>query len=224
MESIPEEVQKFRREWLPKVPRWYSARWHYFGTTAISFPLIAFGLIKAYHTTLTDPFQIWELLAIPFFFLSASFVEYIVHRYPLHRKLPLGNLAFTQHTLRHHQYYTDEAIEALQAKEYHLVLFPFWGVALIQYAVNLPFSILIGSLLGERIGMLGLVVGVFFFFVYETVHAICHFPAGAELFKITLFYKLKEHHRIHHRKGLMSKVNFNIVYPTWDWLLGTKSP
>jgi len=216
------QVTRFRNEWLPLVPRWYSARWHYFGTTAVSFPLIAYGMIGLYRSWNSSTFRFWELIAIPLFLMTASLVEYLVHRYPLHHRLPLGGMTYQQHTLRHHQYFTDEAIEARLAKEYHLVLFPVWGVVLIQYGVNLPLSLLTARMLGDRIGMIALVIGVFFFFIYETVHAICHFPAEAELFKIRWIWNLREHHRIHHRKSLMSNHNFNIVYPFWDRIFRTK--
>ena len=219
MNEIPKEVSEFRKAWLPKVPSWYSARWHYFGTSAVSFPLIAYGLSKLINSSSIESLTWMEWASIPFFFVTASLVEYLVHKYPLHRKLPLGSHAYTQHTLRHHQYYTDQAIEAVQAKEYHLVLFPVWGVILIQYAVNLPYSMLVGTLAGERFGWIGLVVGVLFFFIYETIHAICHFPVESGIFKIPGLWFLREHHRIHHRKNLMAKKNFNIVFPIWDWIL-----
>lgn len=221
MENIPNDVQQYRNEWSKIVPQWYSAKLHYFGTSAVSLPLVAYGFYHLWLNRNSNPLSLYEWIMIPFFLAIASLVEYITHRYILHRRIwPLTH-AYTEHTLRHHSYYTEAAIEATKQREYYQVFFPVWGVALIQYGVNLPISILLGTLYTENSGYIALIFGPLFFFVYETIHAICHFPANSKAFKIPGLWFLREHHRIHHNKSLMGKWNFNIVFPLWDWILKT---
>lgn len=220
-DAVPPEVRQFRNELTPKVPSWYSAGLHYFGTTAVSLPLIVYGLIRLSQTGEGMSLGAREGLMIPGFLFLASLVEYITHRVPLHRRIRLLSKAFDVHTLMHHSYFTDRAIEAETGHDFYRVLFPVWGVVLIQYLVNVPVSLVAGWIWGERIGFIGLMVGVGFFFLYETIHALCHFSKSSNLFRIPGLLFLREHHRIHHHKGSMSRANFNIVFPFWDWILGT---
>jgi sterol desaturase/sphingolipid hydroxylase (fatty acid hydroxylase superfamily) len=187
----------------------------------VSLPLIIFGLIRYRESLISSPFSIMDALFILLQLMIASLVEYMTHRYPLHRKMPGGAHAYRQHTLRHHQYFTDVNIEATVSKDYYMILFPVWGVALLQYGLNLPLSLAMSFLLGVKYGALGLILGPLFFFAYETIHAICHFPKDSRIFRIPGLSFLREHHRIHHHKGMMSNWNFNIVFPLWDRIFGT---
>jgi hypothetical protein len=157
------------------------------------------------------------------FFLIASGVEYSAHRWILHRRRPGLVHAFVEHTLRHHRWFDSVDIEARSGRDYHQILFPVWGVVLIQYGLNLPLCLILSRYAGEGIGGLGLCVGAGFFFLYEGVHAICHFPLTHPLFKWTTFRAIREHHRRHHELSLMGHRNFNIVVPIWDFLLGTRA-
>ena len=155
--------------------------------------------------------------------LVASLVEYGTHRFPLHHRIPGSKAAYTQHTLRHHQIFTDTSIEAKQNHDFHQVLFPVWGVALIQYGFNLPIALLLARAIDPMKGALALIIGPWFFFIYETIHAICHFSLDSKVFWIPGLKFLREHHRIHHHKGMMAHFNFNIVFPLWDWVLSTRA-
>lgn len=204
-----------------KVPRGYSAGVHFLGTTGASLPLVVWGAIRMGKEWSQFSFLACALWA-SLFFLFASGVEYAAHRWILHRRRPGLTHAFVEHTLRHHRWFDSTDIEARLGRDFHQILFPVWGVILIQYLVNLPLCLILSHFIGEWIGSLGLCVGAGFFFLYELVHAICHFRASHPLFKVGIIRALRDHHRRHHESGLMAHRNFNIVAPVWDILLGTR--
>lgn len=207
-----------------RVPSWYSAALHYVGTTLVSLPLGCAGA-----------WGLWRLPSAPegpgkvilwvwalFFLFLASGVEYLAHRFLLHQRWPILGHAFVEHTLRHHRWFDSRDIEARAGQDFHQILFPLWGVILLQYGVNLPICLLVGRWFGTGPGALGLCIGPGFFFLYETVHALCHFPSTSAWFRVPGLARLREHHRIHHDPVRMSRANFNIVLPLWDALLGTR--
>lgn len=213
--KLPPEVEKFRKDHPSKYP-WYSAKAHYLATTGLSIPLILYAFWKIENLSALD------FLVVPVFVLFATLFEYLVHKYLLHRRTWFMKPAYEEHTLRHHAYFSHEAIEATQSADFERVLFPVWGVALIQYGIVLPASFAIGYLFSPNAGFISLVVGAMFFFMYETIHMITHLPEKHKIFKIPGLYFLKEHHRAHHHYAKMGKYNFNIVLPVWDVILGTR--
>ena len=205
-----------------QVPRGYSGGVHFLGTTGASLPLVAWGAFRlkgAGFSVSTGSWCFWTIA----FLLIASGVEYSAHRGILHRRRPALAHAFVEHTLRHHRWFDAEDIEARSIRDYHQILFPVWGVVLIQYGLNLPFCLILSRYAGDWIGALGLCIGAGFFFLYEVVHAVCHFPAAHPLFKFGIIRMIREHHRRHHEPGLMGHRNFNIVVPVWDILLRTRA-
>lgn len=214
-QTIPPEVLKFRIELRSIIPSYYSSKAHYIATTCVSLPIAIYAFIKISTPT-------WlELLVIPTAFIFASLVEYIAHKFPLHRPIFPLKKAYFEHTVRHHYFYTHNAIEYEETRDFYQVFFPVWGVALIQYGVGLPASLLVGRLVSPNSGFLFMIVGSMFFFIYETIHMICHLKDSHWIFKIPGMRFIKNHHRIHHAKSKMGKYNFNIVIPIWDFLLGT---
>lgn len=221
------KLQSYRHAQLDKVPVWYRARAHFIATSAVSLPLVAWGTTKLADS---GPISLSEWLFAAAFLVIASLAEYLIHRHPLHRRMPALPLAYERHTLLHHRYYTDKAIEAHEGREYRFVFFPVWGVTLIQYGLNLPLALILGWALGSRYEAIALVVGPLFFFLYEFVHGLCHLPLSSAAWRVlrrapalgSAAWHLREHHRTHHDKSLMGQANFNIVMPLWDWILGTR--
>lgn len=208
-------VDKFRKENPSKYP-WYSAKAHYLTTTCLSFPLIIYAFMKIENITALD------LLVVPILIIFAMLFEYIVHRYLLHHRQWFLKEAYVEHTLRHHAYFNHEAIEVTKSADFERVLFPVWGVAIIQYGIMLPSSLAIGYLFSPNAGYLSLIVGAMFFFMYETIHMITHLPLQHWIYNVPGLFYLREHHRAHHHPAKMGKYNFNIVFPLWDILLGTR--
>lgn len=213
--NVPLDVQKYRKELADKIPSWYSAHLNYLITIFISFPLVIYALLKIKNI------EVLDLAIVPLFIFFASGFEYFAHRYLLHQRVRFFQKPFIEHTLKHHRYFTHDAIEVESSKDFSRVFFPVWGVALIQYGATLPLSLVIGHFLSDNAGYLSLITGAVFFFLYETIHMICHLPTNHWIFKFPGLLFLREHHRLHHDRSQMSENNFNIVIPIWDYLLAT---
>ena len=58
----------------------------------------------------------------------------------------------------------------------------------------------------------------------ETMHILFHCPGSwmrLPVMRSRGFQYLLEHHRAHHDPHLMTKWNFNIAFPLFDWAMGT---
>ena len=213
--ELPKAVAEFRTQHRKIIPASYSPYLHFIGTTCASLPLSIYAISKI------SQVQPLEWLTIPLAFTFASLVEYITHRTVLHRRIFPLQYAYVEHTVRHHHFYTHDAIEYEEPRDFFQVFFPVWGVVLIQYAVGLPSSLFVGMLISPNVGYLFLIVGSLFFFIYEVIHMTCHLQLTHWMFKIPGMKFLRNHHRIHHAKSRMGKYNFNVVFPLWDRILGT---
>ena len=204
-----EKNQLLRREW------YYSGYLHYSFTVGFA---LAVGYWAVNHiTTVTTA----DLIVIPFGIIYANFVEYIVHRYPLHHKYPGLGLLFDRHAVQHHRYFTHEAISAFTAKQYRFVLFPALAiVAFIPLAAG-PAAYLISLLLGPNAGYLILAVSVLYFALYESLHLSNHLPRTHWCFKIPGVEWMCRFHRLHHDPRYSKKYNFNVTFPLFDIIFRT---
>jgi hypothetical protein len=75
---------------------------HFAFTSLVSMAVIGYAL---YSINAPDAM---ELLFVPATFLFANFVEYRVHRGPMHNKNAVLALLYKRHTLEHHRFFTDE--------------------------------------------------------------------------------------------------------------------
>ena len=165
-----------------------------------------------------------EWAFVPLFVLFASLVEYITHRWVLHRPQPALGKLYREHAIKHHSYFTQDAIVAPSDRSLHRVFFPAWAVALGSFGSAWPAGAVIGRFWTANLGHLFVAVASGFFFFYETVHLICHLAEDHWVMRIPGIAWLREHHRQHHDKRLMGSWNFNIVIPVWDWVLRTRHP
>ena len=195
-----------RENFRAVVPRWYRGEAH------LAFTLLSsLGVTAALLLQLRAP-SLAELSAAPGFFLFCCFAEYLEHRYLLHRNSRLGAFAFRIHTLEHHVFFTDEEFAPESRRDWYFVLFP--ARLVIGYLAGVVgLFTLLGRLITPNVGWLFGATAAAFFFLYEVVHFCSHFG---------LLGWLGEHHRRHHRAERMTGYNFNVVFPVFDWLFGTR--
>ena len=67
-----------------------------------------------------------------------------------------------------------------------------------------------------NVGYLLLMVGTLYMGVYEWMHLSFHTPKDHWVNGIPAISWMRCHHTIHHQKAIMTKVNFNIVFPLSD--------
>ena len=63
-----------------------------------------------------------------------------------------------------------------------------------------------------------------YYLAYELIHFCDHLPEGHPVTRLPGFRYMRAHHRAHHAPMRMHSMNFNIVFPLTDWLVGTLVP
>jgi hypothetical protein len=214
------EATAVTRDPLPRaenIPAGYSPGWHAARTGALALGILTVGVALARHATLTD------LLFAPLFLVAFNTIEWLVHRGPMHHPRP-PRILYHNHTLIHHRAFLHDQMAIQNFRELGLIMMP-WYTMLGLFVVATPIALLAAVLRGPGVAGVFYICAVFYFLLYETMHALYHFPPallrrmhlGGRLFSL-----MQAHHSHHHRLDRMSFVNFNVTFPLMDWLLGTK--
>lgn len=163
-------------------------------------------------------------LALPVGVVLGNVIEYLLHRFPMHRRYPGLKQAFRQHTVLHHRFFTHKQIEVEESRDYFFVLFPI-VVGLGSLASVGLFYLLSWMVFGVGFASLFAITLVLYYLALDGVHLMCHLPLrcfepGGLLAYRPLIY-LHDLHRRHHNPKRMREVNFNITFPLIDWWAGT---
>ena len=208
----------YRDELRPQLPRWYRG-WPHFVFTNLLLGGITLALLLRVHAP-----RALDLLAIPAAFLASNLVEYIAHRYPLHRPLGPFRYIYKAHGIRHHRFFTGDTPEHMTTDrpfDFAVVLFGPQSQLAMLGGVGFPLTWLTGRLAGHDAAMLFGATATAYFLVYEWLHLLYHLPSSHPLTRLPGLARLQNHHRLHHEPRLMSKWNFNITFPIFDHVLGT---
>ncbi|MCR9204584.1 MAG: sterol desaturase family protein [Halobacteriovoraceae bacterium] len=189
------------------------------------FPLFNFGVL--FSAVFVAFFQIgkWQplfILVSLIFLILGNLVVFLIHKYPLHKNWGPSDFPYEQHTLSHHKYYVNDFITFESYKELDAIFFP-WFIVLGFLALVCPFFYLVGFLLFDsNMGYYFVANASAYFILYEVVHFSCHLKENNLILNFPGLRKMREHHRLHHDPMLMGQYNFCIVFPLWDYLMGTK--
>ena len=165
------------------------------------------------------PLLLWSALGFGLAVIYASFFEWLLHRYVMHRPSGSFTYAFRAHTLTHHRIFkADESYHLHNPKDAHTIPMAWWNGPVLIALMLLPF-IGAGWALGSSAVTWGAVVAVSIYYsVYETLHWCMHQPGDRPVERAGLFLRLNGHHLLHHR---YMRKNFNVVLPLADLCLGT---
>lgn len=213
-EIASEPIDKRRDRLAPAIPR----RYHpvlYFGASN----LVALAAIGGALMHLNDV-QVWEWLIIPLGFLVANWVEYRVHKGPMHHLRPPWQILFERHVRQHHVYFDDSHMSARVDREYYWVFFPWWAVGLVVVTSAL-FALPAGWLVSRNAGLLFFAVAIAYYLAYEWFHLSYHLHPQSVIGRMGMVRRLRALHTAHHQTSLMTQYNFNITFPICDWLFGT---
>ena len=165
------------------------------------------------------PFLLWLGAGFALALVAASFFEWLLHRFVMHR--PLGGFvyAFRTHALTHHKVFKADASYHLHdPKDAHTIPMAWWNGPVLIVFMLLPF-IGAGWALDSPAIMCGaLLANCSYYSVYETLHWCMHQPGNRRVERNGLFFRLNGHHLLHHR---YMRQNFNVVLPLADLCLGT---
>lgn len=204
----------FFAEQLALVPKSYSPILHLSVTGGIGLAALIAGYVAI------DAFH-WPLLGVALtFFVLANLVEWLSHKYLLHRRQRFFEPLYDQHVPRHHVFYTEGNMAVGSRREWSFVLMPRRGVLGIAL-LAVPLAIAVAALFGPAYGWVAVMMIGSYASFYEVTHLIYHLPKSHPLQRIGVIRWLSRHHARHHDPRLMRKWNFNVTVPIWDFLLGT---
>jgi hypothetical protein len=152
--------------------------------------------------------------------LLMGFIEHQVHSQLMHRPNFLSRRSkkyqhtFEAHALDHHHHYlkvfTDAPVPPGEDKEIRLTVSKAPKKAL-------PFALLIAPFSWEA-ALIFIGVVTMHHWVWNKIHLEMHKPEGRGFSNWAVYKLICRYHWLHHK--YQSK-NFNVVFPYWDFLLGT---
>ncbi len=149
----------------------------------------------------------------------ASFFEWTLHKYVMHRPVGRFRYPFEAHAVIHHKTFkADHSYHLHDDKDKETIPMAWWnGPVLVGIGV-LPFTA-VSWMVGEAgFAIGGLLAFGGYYATYEYIHWCMHLPKARRIEKGGLFRRLNGHHLLHHR--YMHK-NFNVVLPLADLCLGS---
>ena len=164
-------------------------------------------------------FLFWTATSLIVAVVFASFFEWTLHRFVMHRPVGSFTYPFKSHTLVHHRIFkSDHTYHLIHEDDKRTIPMAWWNGPVLVAAGMLPFGLV--SLLS---GQWGILVGATlacgsYYGAYEYMHWCMHLPRKRHVERSGVFFRLNGHHLLHHR--YMGK-NFNVVLPLADLCLGT---
>ena len=174
---------------------------------------------RAVFLLIVDTFLSWTAAGFGVGIFVASFFEWTLHRFLMHRPLGRFEYAFRAHAIVHHQTFrADHSYHLIKEADKETIPMAWWNGPVLILCSQLPMLPLAWGL-GEWRLILGSLIAISCYYgMYEYMHWCMHLPKSRRLEKSWLFRRLNGHHLLHHR--YMHK-NFNVVLPLADLCLGT---
>jgi len=151
--------------------------------------------------------------------LFASFFEWALHRFVMHRPTSWCLYSFRAHTLvHHHTFKADHTYHLAHEPDKETIPMAWWNgpvLILVCLLPVVPLTLWFGQ---WALGLGALLAYVAYYGAYEYMHWCMHLPKRRRVERSWIFRRLNGHHLLHHR--YMHK-NFNVVLPLADLLLGT---
>jgi len=165
------------------------------------------------------PLLLWCAAGIGLGVVFASFFEWVLHKYVMHRPVGKFRYAFNAHAVVHHQIFkADKTYHLHNDKDKETIPMAWWnGPVLIAIGV-VPFALLAWTFNHWSFALGGFLAFAAYYGTYEYIHWCMHLPKARRVEQPKLFRRLNGHHLLHHR--YMHK-NFNVVLPLADLCLGT---
>lgn len=152
-------------------------------------------------------------------FVYANLLEYVLHRWIMHRPGPAIRHLGDAHMRLHHQAFHGDGYQVVRAEDReHILLFTWWQ-ACLWLAVHVPALWALQEVTGFPWLYPGVAALTVYYALYEYLHWCMHSPAGRQIEHTRVFRQMDAHHRIHHR---LWQTNFNVFLPICDLVFGTR--
>jgi len=164
-------------------------------------------------------FLFWSAIGFLSAVVFASFFEWTLHRFLMHRPFGRFDYAFKAHALVHHNTFkADHTYHLIHEADKNTIPMAWWNGPVLIAVCQIPF-VLAAALSGHWWLLTGSVTACGAYYgAYEYMHWCMHLPRQRNIERSGIFFRLNGHHLLHHR--YMHK-NFNVVLPLADLCLGT---
>ena len=164
-------------------------------------------------------FVFWTAMGVALGTIFASFFEWTLHRFLMHRPVVFFRYPFERHALIHHHIFkADDSYHLRDEKDKHTIPMAWWNGPVLVGLCQLPF--IIAAVFSRKWGLVcgAAIACTLYYAAYEYMHWCMHLPKKRHVERSKIFFRLNGHHLLHHR--YMHK-NFNVVFPLADLFLGT---
>jgi hypothetical protein len=164
-------------------------------------------------------FFFWMALGFILGVFVASFFEWTLHRFIMHRPLGSFRYPFEKHALIHHHIFkADHTYHLTDEQDKKTIPMAWWNGPILIACCQLPF-VIAGIIFHKWALLCGAAVScTIYYAAYEYMHWCMHLPKRRHVERSGIFFRLNGHHLLHHR--YMHR-NFNVVLPLADLCLGT---
>ena len=164
-------------------------------------------------------FLFWTSMGFVLGTVFASFFEWALHRFLMHKPVGPFRYPFERHALIHHHIFkADDSYHLRNEEDKHTIPMAWWNGPVLVALCQLPF--IIAAVVWRKWGLVcgAAIACTLYYAAYEYMHWCMHLPKKRHVERSKIFFRLNGHHLLHHR--YMHK-NFNVVFPLADLLLGT---
>ena len=153
------------------------------------------------------------MIWLPVIYVGLALLEYVAHRWFMHRRNSLTRTEFQRHAVQHHGKRVNQPLYPYidLPVRYHLLYgSPGWGGFLVGFLLGAPYAL--GGLLAT------LLMFVLHAYFYTKLHRAQHDLEDNWTTKMSWFEEMKRHHLDHHKRPSR---NFAVVFLWTDKLFGT---
>ena len=210
---MTERQRQFRAQYIAAVSPFYNGFVHILVMYGVGIGAIWWSVGRLHNAA-------WEWLAVIPVFIAGNFVEWLMHRYVMHRLVDVFALRaiYDRHTRQHHQYFTDNDHTIDTVREFRIVFFP-WRVLAVFALSGILFGSLAALVFNANVGYILFITMVGQYLTYETFHFCCHVKENWFVRSMPFINTIRRHHAAHHNQGIMMKYNMNLTFPIADWFL-----
>ena len=161
----------------------------------------------------------WPAIGFTAGVVFASFFEWVLHKYLMHRPFFNFRYAFHAHTIVHHHIFkADHTYHLIHEHDKKTIPMAWWNGPVLVALGMIPVLALAWSFGRWDAAVGALISFTGYYAAYEYMHWCMHLPKARRMEKSWVFYRLNGHHLLHHR--YMHK-NYNVVVPFADFCFGT---
>jgi hypothetical protein len=151
--------------------------------------------------------------------IFASFFEWALHRFVMHRPTAGFRYPFERHALIHHRIFrADPSYHLRREEDKHTIPMAWWNGPVLILIGLIPFTVASRFFGGWSFVGGAALACCLYYAAYEYMHWCMHLPRKRYVERSGIFFRLNGHHLLHHR--YMHR-NFNVVLPLADACLGT---